>query len=263
MVGGRSFAQAARQGTALTGERVIDAHAHLGLIRDYFVPQPEVSSLVSYMDGFGIDTACIFAFAGVMSDFVWGNDRVVDAVRTYPDRFVGYATLSANYPEDLIPELERTEHLGLRGIKLITAYQGHPEETKRFFPVYEWANNRRTIILSHQWGSADFLGQVAQDYPDVCFIIGHLNFAYADVVRRYDNVYTTTTFVPWPGAIARATKVFGAEKILFGSDLPDLDASLNLGPLLTAHIPDEEKRMMLGLNMQRILDSYGPGSGRM
>jgi len=205
------------------------------------------------------DTACIFAFAGVMSDFVWGNNRVVEAVRKYPGRFVGYATLSANYPEDLIPELERT---ALRGIKLITAYQGHPEETERFTPVYEWANSRRTIILSHQWGSADFLGRVAREYPNVCFITGRLNFAYADVVRGHDNVYTTTTFVPWPGAIARATEAFGAEKILFGSDFPDLDASLNLGPLLTARVSDEHKRMMLGMNMQRILGTYGAQSGR-
>jgi len=257
MVDELAFSQIAREGQALNSELVIDAHAHLGVFRDYFIPRPDVGSLVSNMDRYGIDTACVFALAGVNSDFVYGNDLIVDAVRTHPGRFVGYATLSANYPEELISELERTHELGLRGIKLIAAYQGHPEETERFFPVYQWADSHRKIILSHQWGSADFLARIAVRYPNVCFVIGHLNLAYAEVVRKHDNVYTTTTFVPWPGAVATAVRAFGAPKILFGSDFPDLDTSLNIGPLLTAKIGDEEKRMILGLNMKRILDAYG------
>lgn len=257
MVTSADFSQIARLGLPLTGEVVIDAHAHLGVIKDYHVPWPEAADLVAYMDRYGIAQACIFAFAGVGSDFVYGNDLVAAAVQAFPQRFIGYTTLNANYPEELVPELERAQGRGLRGIKLITAYQGHPEETGRFFPVYEWAEARRKIILSHQWGPADFLNEIAGRYPHVCFVIGHLNFAYAPVVRARDNVYTTTTFVPWPGAIAAAVRAFGAEKILFGSDFPDLDVSLNLGPLLTAKIRDEEKRAILGLNMSRILEMYG------
>ena len=256
MVGRSALAESARLGRALTGELVIDAHAHLGVLRDYFVPQPGADRLVPYMDRYGIDQSCIFGFAGVMSDFVWGNDLVVDAVERYPSRFVGYATLSANYPEDLVPELDRTDRLGLRGIKLITAYQGHPEETERFIPVYEWANGKGRIILSHQWGSAEFLDKIADTYRNVCFVIGHLNFGYAETVRRRENVFTTTTFVSWPGAVDRAVCEFGAENILFGSDFPDLDISLNLGPLLTARISDDDKQMILGLNMQRVLRDH-------
>jgi hypothetical protein len=257
MVEAISLKQRARLGLPVAGELVIDAHAHLGVLKDYFVPQPDASRLVAYMDRYGTDVACIFAFAGVGSDFVYGNDLVADAVRSYPGRFIGYTTLNANYPEELVGELERGDSLGLRGIKLITAYQGQSEETERFYPVYEWADARHKIILSHQWGSANFLAQVAARYRDICFVIGHLNPGYAEVVRQHDNVYNTTTFVPWPGAIARAVQLFGAPKILFGSDFPDLDTSLNLGPLLTARISDEDKRLILGLNMQRILTSYG------
>lgn len=257
MVSSTDFVQVARQGLPLSGELVIDAHAHLGLMRDYHVPHPEARDLVAYMDRYGLGQACIFAFAGVSSDYVYGNDLVAAAVRAFPARFIGYTTLNANYPEDLIPELERGERLGLRGIKLITAYQGLSEETERFFPVYEWANARRKIILSHQWGSADFLGRTAARHPGICFVVGHLNPAYAEVVRKYDNVFTTTTFVPWPGAVAQAVQWFGARKILFGSDFPDLDTSLNIGPLLTARISDEDKRLILGRNMAQILGAYG------
>lgn len=256
MVENTSLHQHARMGLPMDSDLFIDAHAHLGVIKDYFVPQADDADMVSYMDRYGINKACIFAFAGVGSDFVYGNDLVAQAVRRFPDRFIGYTTLNANYPEELIGELERCDRMGLRGIKLITAYQGQSEETERFYPVYEWAHAHHKIILSHQWGSANFLAQIAARYPNVCFTIGHLNPVYADVVRKYDNVFTTTTFVPWPGAIANAVQLFGAPKILFGSDFPDLDTSLNLGPLLTAKINDADKRLILGLNMEHILASY-------
>ena len=245
-----------RLGLAVQGELVIDSHIHLGVLKDYFVPQPEAGRIAACMDRYGIGLACASAFAGVGSDFVFGNDLVAEAVRAYPQRFFGYTILNANYPEDLIPELERGERIGLGGIKLITAYQGLPEETERFFPVYEWANARRKIILSHQWGAPSFLAQIAARYPDIAFLIGHLNLGYAEVMRRFDNVFTTTTFVPWPGAIATAVQRFGAEKILFGTDIPDLDPALNLGPLLTARISDEDKRLILGHTMQWLLAAH-------
>jgi len=257
MVENTSFAALVRGGLPIQGELVLDAHTHMGLGEHYFLPQADPQGLIAAMDRYGIARACTFAFAGVSSDYRYGNDLVADAVRGFPERFIGYATLNANYPEDLIPELERCTERGLRGVKLITAYQGHPEETPRFIPVYEWCQERHKIILSHQWGAPAFLAETARRYPDICFVIGHLNLAYAEVVRRQDNVYTTTTFVSWPGAIAQAVNAFGAEKILFGSDMPDLDPSLNMGPLLTARIGDEDRRAILGRNMQRILRQYG------
>lgn len=257
MVNSIPFAERARLGLALQGELVIDAHTHMGLGEHYVIPGPEDGGLVKTMDRYGIARACTFAFAGVSADYRYGNDLVAEAVAHFPDRFIGYTTLNANYPEDLIPELERCSARGLRGVKLITAYQGHPEETPRFNPVYEWCQARHKIILSHQWGAPAFLAEIAQRYPAISFLIGHLNLAYADVVRRYDNVYTTTTFVPWPGAVAQAVQAFGAAKILFGSDMPDLDPSLNLGPLLTARIDDEDRRAILGRNMARLLQDQG------
>ena len=256
-----TFADVARRGQPLDGELVVDAHTHMGgSMTHYYVPQGESGPLVDYMDIYGIDAACTFAYAGVTSDFVYGNDQVAAAQAAHPERVIGYATLNANYPEEVVAELDRCERLGLKGIKLISGYQGHSEETERFFPVYEWAQQHRKIILSHQWGRPEFLAALAPRYPDVAFLIGHLNLDYAPVVRSQDNVYTTTTFVPWPAAIEQALAAFGDEKVLFGSDFPDLDVSLNLGPLLTAKVSDDSKRRVLGLNMQRLLCEHGvPG----
>lgn len=251
------FAALIAAGRPVEGELVIDAHAHLGEWEGYYVPQPEPTQLVDCMDRYGIGKAWISAYAALSSDFVYGNDLVAEAVRAHPDRFVGYATPSANYPEVVVAELERCEALGMTGIKLHQWCQGIAEDSERWCPVYEWADARGKVIMAHSWGTPEYLGRVAGQHRRVAFLIGHLGMDFADVVRRHDNVYTTTTFVPGPGAIAAAVKAFGAEKILFGSDMPDLDPSLNMGPLLTACISDEDKRLILGRNMERLVAEHG------
>jgi predicted TIM-barrel fold metal-dependent hydrolase len=151
MVGTRlPFEQLVRLGQAVQGELVIDSHIHMGVLKDYFVPQPEAERLVACMDRYGIGLACASAFAGVGSDFIYGNNLVAEAVRAYPQRFFGYTILNANYPEDLIRELERGARIGRGGVKLITAYQGLPEETERFFPVWRWARRQAQIILARE-----------------------------------------------------------------------------------------------------------------
>jgi uncharacterized protein len=247
------FAALVAAGRPIEGELVIDAHGHLGEWEGYYVPKPQPAQLVDCMDRYGVGQCWISAYASLTSDFVFGNDLVIAAVRQFPDRFVGYATPSGNYPEEIVAELDRCEAAGLTGIKLHQWCQGIPEDSERWRIVYEWANARGKFIMAHYWGSPDYLGGVAQEYPRAAFAIGHLGMDFAPVVRRHDNLYTTTTFVPGPGAIAAAVKAFGAEKILFGTDMPDLDPSLNVGPLLTARISDEAKRLILGRNMQRVM----------
>ncbi|NLW50640.1 MAG: hypothetical protein GXY85_07310, partial [Candidatus Brocadiaceae bacterium] len=44
--------------------------------------------------------------------------------------------------------------------------------------------------------------------------------------------------------------------LLFGSDLQDLPIAWGLGPILFARLPVEQKRMILGGNLRRLLTEY-------
>ncbi len=48
----------------------------------------------------------------------------------------------------------------------------------------------------------------------------------------------------------------GADRLMFGSDLQDLPIAWGLGPILFARIPPEQKRLILGENLQRVLREY-------
>ena len=47
-----------------------------------------------------------------------------------------------------------------------------------------------------------------------------------------------------------------ARRLVFGSDLEDLPIAWGLGPILFARLSPDEKRMILGDNLKRILERY-------
>ena len=51
-------------------------------------------------------------------------------------------------------------------------------------------------------------------------------------------------------------EAFGADRLMFGSDLQDLPIPWGLGPILFARLSPEEKRLVLGGNLERVLSEY-------
>ena len=53
--------------------------------------------------------------------------------------------------------------------------------------------------------------------------------------------------------IEQFVREVGADRILFGSDMPFVNANAQIGKILYAKIPDEDKRKILGLNMAELI----------
>ncbi len=74
------------------------------------------------------------------------------------------------------------------------------------------------------------------------------------VVAAEPNLYLdTASSVGHRGDFAQWVQAVGAHKLLFGSDTPWTCASFQLGRVLLAPIREEEKRLVLGENMARLL----------
>ena len=246
-----------------TGERppdmsFLDAHGHLGgCMSHYHVPGGSVDETVCEMDRLGVEKTCVFSFAGVVSDEAYGNDVVADACRRYPERFVGFTLVNLlRGREAVLAELERGARMGLRGVKLIGAYHGYPPEHPLTDNVCRWANDRRAIVLNHNWGSPDGMERLLRTCPDACFITGHSTTAYAESMRRHSNLYVCTCPLLGSRTCEEFVERLGADRLVFGSDLQDLPVSWGLGPVLAARISPAEKRLILGENLRRILERY-------
>jgi len=190
-------------GTPLSavGLEVIDAHAHLDAYFNFYVPRPGAGTMVEVMDRLGVARACISSIPGLGADVPAGNDMTAAAVHDYPGRFVGYACVNPHYPEQVRSELERAfDGLGLRLIKLHPTIVEYPISGPAYEPVWRFASERRTIILSHTWEGTSTCAPrqfepLAKAYPEVAFVLGHSGgtpagyLASIELAQRYDNIY--------------------------------------------------------------------------
>ena len=120
----------------------------------------------------------------------------------------------------------------------------------------QWAHERKQIILNHNWGPPAHLERLLAACPDACFINGHTSLAYADLMARYPNLYVCSCPLLGPRECEEVVERIGADRLLFGSDLQDLPIAWGLGPILFARLPVEQKRMILGGNLRRLLAEY-------
>jgi predicted TIM-barrel fold metal-dependent hydrolase len=83
--------------------------------------------------------------------------------------------------------------------------------------------------------------------------------------RGYEQSFTvaadaSNTFLDITGSqshrtiIERAVARLGAHRVLFGSDMPYLEAAMVLGRLLSARISDEDREKILRGNFARLLE---------
>jgi len=249
-----SLHQAARERADLAHLEVCDCHGHLGSSTPHHVIESSLDDMVGEMDRFGVRVCCVFGLEGVFADERYGNGLVAEAIRRYPDRFIGFTMVNPNHGERvMVEELERGLEAGVRGIKLICDYHGYPREGPLVDVACRFAHDHRQFILHHYWGGAAQMERVCRTYPDACFFTGHSTPEYAHFVRQVDNLYISTCpFHEW-GQTEHYVALYGADRILFASDLTDLPIAWGLAPIMYARIPEEDKRRILGGNLKRLL----------
>ncbi len=247
------------------GIRMIDAHAHLGPYFNFYIPHPDVDSMVTMMERLGTEQAWICSIPACGADIARGNDTTAMAVRKYPDRFVGYASVNPHYPERMRAELERGfDELGLRMIKVHPSIMEYPVSGPGYEPAWRFAAERRTIVLSHTWTGGSICAPkqfepLAKEYPDVTFILGHsggtpAGYAEAiEVAQRCPNIYLdlcrSVMSRVW---VERIVTEAGPDRVLWGTDFPFIDPIYVLGRLASTALSDEAKRKVFGENAVKL-----------
>ncbi len=250
--------RAARERLDLSGLGIYDNHGHIGSSTPNHVIHADLDEIVGEMDRFGVEACCVFGLEGVFGDERYGNDRVFEAVKRHPERFIGFAMVNPNHGEaEMLRELKRGVEHGMKGVKLIASYHGYPEEGPLIDVACRFAHERGQFILNHQWGSAEQMLRLCTEYPDTCFFTGHSCLHFADVARQVENLFICTCPFNHLGMTETFVDTYGADRIMFGSDLTDLPISWGLAPIMYARIPEADKRLILGGNLQRCMKQYG------
>ena len=259
-----SIMETARKGLPLKDVLIIDAHGHMGYWYNMHIPWNDSDGMVVAMDYLGIDKVCVSAHLSIGPDAPAGNDVVAQAIRRHPGRFVGYATVNPNYPEEVALELARCfTELSMTAIKLHASCHNYPTDGPNYAPVWDYASKRGCPVLIHvrDWSNFDNMDKLADEHKDVNFLLAHAgNAIYQDIERVIKlaagrpNIYLDLTGSALHfGILEYFVETVGAERVIYGSDIPFIDAAPQLGRVVYAKIREDDKRKVLGLNIARLL----------
>lgn len=244
-------------GRPITDFDILDLHGHIGRI-GFALPDLSIEGLVRQMDRVGVKSIVVSHMHCMSPNVVHGNREVLAAMRAFPGRILGYISL---WPSpDITAETAWCIEQGFTGIKVHNC-NGFPINHPGYDGSYALANEHRLPILFHTWGGAKEFAQIRElsaRFPETSLLLAHAGSANAEsyiaIARECHNVYLDTAFSRSPrGLIERLVAGAGVEKVVWGSDAYFYAQSCQIGKVLGAKISDEEKRLVLSGNAERIL----------
>lgn len=244
---------------------IIDCHCHAGQGDGLTGPWDTAAPLGKYLRRAwtaGISRTVLFA--AFHSDYALANRELARIVRSRPGRFYGFAFVHAARDRGRVFELVRraSEDYGFVGIK------AHRHDARITREVCEAARAFSWPVLYDVMGEVPVCELLAQEYPDVNFIIPHLGsfsddwraqLALIDHLKRHPNIFTDTAGVRRFDVLVQAVKRAGPGKVLFGSDGPWLHPGLELAKIRALGLSPADEQLVLGGNFLRLV---GVGKNR-
>lgn len=240
---------------------IIDSHVHVG--RDTFLDiDVGLDALVALMEPAGFDRIFVTHLTALFYDMREGNDALGRDMTRYPDQVIGYVTVpNPRFGRAAAEEIRRChERYGMRGIKTYS----RPEATMSdpsSVPFFETAAELKMPILVHATpAECDYiLTRVPGAIVNMAHMGGH-PWAHGDwhaavaCAARHPNLYLDTASSQLDnGMLEYAVEHVGAERVLFGTDMPLLDPHTQRAKVTGAELDDEAKALILGGNMARLL----------
>ncbi len=244
---------------------VFNTHAHHGTFGAiYFPGGGSAEAMITPMDRAGVQIA-IASSHEALQDPINGNHVTAEVIAAYPDRFRGWVVVHPHYPKQLTKDVDKFEiwqAQGFVGFKIHPGWQQYPLTGPNYKPMFEFAEERNIPVLSHTWGEDPYCGSVqvrkiAETYPEIPFLAGHAIHGEWDqaisITRDHPNLYLELTAAySVNGVLEHLIAGVGADRILFGDDLPWFDPMHGIGCVLCAHISDDDRHAILHSNAERL-----------
>jgi uncharacterized protein len=240
---------------------IIDFHAHLWSRDD------AEEAIAREAERHGIDRVCISTVESWLPDLeeiVRCNDRVYRGARAYPALYLPFVYLNPLHGRAALDELERGLDCGALGIKLwISCWADH----RSVDPIAERAIELGLPVLQHAWhkitgnypGESDPVccANLGRRYPELKLVMAHFGGDWRYGVRAVREVPSvvgdTSGSMIENGLVEGWVRELGAERLLWGTDMPGADLLLTLSKVRDAKLTEEEKALILGGNAAKML----------
>ncbi|HEY8217376.1 MAG TPA: amidohydrolase family protein [Acidimicrobiia bacterium] len=234
----------------------------------------ELASRLEIMDAGGVQQAVVIPGHGYLRpEGVADTRRVNDAIAAYrdrrPDRFpVAIGVVEPQHGAVLLEEIDRIdEELGLRGVSFHTRFQGVSLDSQWIVRAVERLGERAMTPVVHVMDETPEealwkLAALARAQPDVVFLALD-PFCSFEATRQCSfvadiapNVLFDTSLTYNFDAIEEFARRFGAERIVFGTDLYSSPVGRRishvLGQIVESDLPEDAKARILGGNARAL-----------
>ncbi len=260
---------AARQGRPLPVP-VIDMHMHIlhegmhGAGGTCRMENGGPKGVLALLGRLGVVGGGFMSWNGVVSaDTVGGNEAVRQTLDATPKGFWGLASFDpAHYTQAELAQLIPQTYADKRFIGM-KPYHVHGIEYhhKSYDQWWRYGNERRFYALIHR-NRDDFaeVDALAAKYPEVRWVIAHCGESHRvadlaiEAMKKHRNVYAEITLTPVTfGVIDYLVEHIGADRVVYGSDLPMRDPRQQLGWVVFSRLTLAAKRQVLGGNALRVI----------
>ena len=232
---------------------IFDAHVHIG------AGNADESFLELQNLGIRrvISSPMVGALAGSAEDLLQGNREALELFHARPEFYYPAVTVHPGFPRESMRSLRQFADLGLVWAgEWLTYKSGIAFDRPEWEPFFRFCAEKEMVVQLHNHESVPV---IASRYPELTIVASHLNPDVLPLLAGCDGVFVDISGMH--GGLVRGTltgteKLFGTERLLFGTDYPGYDAEPFIVRCRRA-FPVAGRRRIFSGNLRAIMEKRG------
>ncbi len=224
----------------------------------------KTDDIVKVMEQCNIKEAAVYHCSALEYHPADGNGRLMEEIKGNASFYPVWVLLPGATGE-FESGRQLLDSLKSNNVKLARIF---PSVQRHNFSISKWncgelfdlLNGSRIPLLvdinDFTWDGLVEMAQSCKDMPIIFTRVGYRSDRNLyKILEKHENVYLETSSYKEFYGIEKITAVFGAERLLFGSDMPVFSAGAAVTLITHAQISPEEKEMIAGKNLKKLMQN--------
>ncbi len=214
------------------------------------------------MDRFRIERALAWHTASLDHHPIEGNEEISRIAMQHRNIFPLWVVMPHHTgefppPEDLVGMMREQ---GVYAAKLVPqhnvlSYSLESWSCKELFDAF--ASSSIPVLIDADMMHWDTLCRICTDHPKLQIVLTRVSYRSGrylyPLLGRFEHLHVEISWYKNFGGIEDICRKFGAERLLFGTDMPFFDPGPVVAMILYADLPGEQKQLVASGNFFRIL----------